>query len=81
MYTLCNLPKLVLRLNLRKLDYLHSKIFWNFSFVELTWDDLTQLGRDNARKGIFFARNVDAEYIHILDTDIVGLLEVELYRI
>jgi len=26
-------------------------------------------------------RNFDAEYIHILDTDIVGLLEVELYRI
>ena len=53
MYTLCNLPKLVLRLNLRKLDYLRGKIFWNFSFVELTWDDLTQLGRNNTWKGIF----------------------------
>ena len=78
---MCNLPKSVLRLNLRKLDYLRSKIFWNFSFVELTRDDLTQLGRDNTQKGIFFARNVDAKYIHILDMDIVGLLEVELYRI
>jgi hypothetical protein len=53
----------------------------SISFVELTRNDFTQLGRDNARMRVFFARDVDTKYIGIPDADIVRFLEMELYSI
>ena len=67
MYALGNLPKPVLRPDLRKLDDLHGKIFWDFLFVKLTGDYLAQLSLDNARMRVLFAQNFDAEYVRILN--------------
>ena len=75
-----NLPKPVLRPDLRKLDDLRGKIFRDFSFVKLTRDYLAQLRRDNTRMRVLFARNVDAEYVRIPNVYVVGLLEVPLTK-
>ena len=80
-HALGNFPKPVLRLDLGKLDDLRSEVLGNFSFVKLARNYVTQLGRNYARMGVLFSRDVDSEYIRILNAYVVGLLKMKLYRI
>jgi len=52
-------------------DDFPRQILWCLSFVELTGDDLTELGRNHAGMWVFFTRDVDAEGIRILSADSV----------
>jgi len=80
-HTLGNLPESVLWLNLREVDYLGGKILWYLSFVELTRNNLAELGRNHTRMRVVFARDVDTKYIRILNANVVRFLKVALYDI
>lgn len=78
--TLSDFPKTVLRPDFCEVDDFRRQILWYLSFVELTGDDLTELGRNHAWMRVFFTRDVDAEYIGILRADIVCFLEMTRNR-
>ena len=79
-YTLGDLSEAVLGLYLRKVHNFRCKILGYLSFIELTRNNLTELGRNHARMRVVFSRDVDAKYIGIPGPEVVRLLEMELYN-
>ena len=77
-YALSNFFKSVLGFNFCKVDNFRRKILGYLVFVKLTGDNLTELCRDDARMGVIFARDIDAEYIGISGANVVCFLEVKL---
>ena len=56
-----NFPKTVLGPDFCDVDKFGRQILQYLSFVELTGDDLTELGRNHAWVAVFFTRDVDAD--------------------